>query len=204
MLKLIKRDVTPPNGYFFRDYDTGYLTKASFLDQLFARARQHRTANGLEIPENFNEIVENWLCMNMPAGVCQEIVDGRIMPRSKVTTVNTYEVIRRTEAIHQLFKRGGRRYADTREADRRARICVDCAFNKGMSGCTGCRGIDHILSDKVSGRLTSVDDRLRVCARSGIHNRVLVHLDEATIEKTNGTRSFPPECWRVRNKETDQ
>lgn len=67
---------TPAGGWRYLDPDTGYTVKSAGRLQLFADARKHREANGLPIPDEFETLIETWLCRQAAPGVCVYL-DGR-------------------------------------------------------------------------------------------------------------------------------
>src|SRR5690606_21162574 len=76
--RLLDPNSGPPGGFRYFDSDTGYTVKSTNLRQLFKDAEKHRIANGLPIPENFELLIETWLCRQLPPGICV-YRDGRGM-----------------------------------------------------------------------------------------------------------------------------
>lgn len=197
MLKLLKRDTTPPGGFRYIDPDTNVPISAFSMRDLVRLSTSHRNANKLPIPENFQAIIEDWICQQMPAGVC--VTEGGFIVTSGVQT--SFNIIRLTMAAHKIMKAKKRVPTTHDEALRRAAICVVCSKNVPATGCSSCKGVKDIIKSMRSiGAATQYDTKLESCASIGLLNEISIYLDEETLSEISSKRKFPETCWIVKKK----
>lgn len=65
MLKLNSRQVGPPDGFVYRQPETGRLYRESGLSALLKRLREHRRAHGIPMPEGWEAEVEDQICLQI-------------------------------------------------------------------------------------------------------------------------------------------
>jgi hypothetical protein len=96
----------------------------------------------------------------------------------------------------------GTGFVEQEEADRRARICVDCPFNQPIVGCTPCSKFVERIAAVVGDRATPYDVGLKGCAVCGCSGAQvwfpLEALQKGMTPELNG--KFPSFCWK--RKET--
>ena len=196
MLRLAKHNTVPPGGYYYQDPDTKREFKGLTMQLLVQQAANHRLVNKLTVSADYPKVVEDWLCQQMPKGICVDEYSGHDSGRRPH---DAYTALRGTYTLGLIMKKGNFGYVRQREAERRASICVNCRNNKPTGGCAGCRGIKNIISAAKRGRKTSLDEQLHVCIVGAVFNAVQVHLDSRTLKAStpDGLRNaFPIKCWR--------
>lgn len=52
----------PPGGWTYLEKATGYEVKADSFSELMHRVRLHKEANGLDLPDDWQRIVEAEIC----------------------------------------------------------------------------------------------------------------------------------------------
>ena len=201
MQLLAKKGITPPGGFRYIDEDTKQEFKAPSKDVLVKRATVHRVSNSLEVPNNFAEIIEDWICQRMPPGVCKNS-DGHVSRGGKHGSSTATSAIRGSSAMSRLMRKSKRKPVSQKIADSRALVCSSCSQNVRMSGCMGCRGIKGIIQEMRNNKGTKHDKRLYVCNISGILNHIQIFIDDRTIRETMKTKLYPDSCWKLSMKGT--
>jgi len=188
MLKVARPQLTPPSGWRFIDPDTRFPFKAFCKEELLSKVVAHRNANKLLIPDDLAERIEDWMCRDMPDGICVDSESGA--PMRGVTRVAETLV----NATLGVFKKS--RIVKEKEANSRAGVCAGCSHNVLVPGCGSCRGVNHIIQGMIGSRWTAVDSKLNSCERCGMLLRVLVHCGTAAIKGSVDARISKPEnCW---------
>jgi hypothetical protein len=187
MLKIIRRNITPPGG--FRDIcpDTNFPFVADNLEQLVEKERLHLIANKKEVPANLADQIENRLCQMMPPGICS---DGT--KRTLYTGASRRPAEGLVNATMKL--KNGKNLVSQSEADNRAEICSSCNHNARHHGCGTCRGIHRTINNLLNGRSTPRDHKLQVCDILGVYLKVLVHLKDPGVSLL-GKVEAGSKCW---------
>lgn len=184
MNRLHERDTTPPGGYRYKDADTGVFFRSPFLADLIDVARKHRVQNNLHVPANFAEIVEDWLCQQLPPGTCS----GK--GNSFVVTLDDFR--RGAESMMEIIKRRIKKatlqpnspspFVNSDEAERRAVACINCPYNSPFPACIGCKGLYNLIHFIV-GKSTRYDGKLRVCSICKCPNASAIHVTLDIIQE---------------------
>jgi hypothetical protein len=194
MLSLAKRNITPPGGYRYIDPDTERSFEAPSLSVLVQQVKKHRVANELEVPENIEAVIEDWICRHLPAGLCKD-ASGRISTQGMFR--HTAEsCIRQTSKLRTIMRQQNRNSVSVEVAETRAIVCAACAYNFPMAGCMSCRGIKDIIENMRNGKKTSSDMLLQVCGFNGVLNHVQVFIDDQTLIESSGQTKYPDNCWK--------
>jgi hypothetical protein len=197
MLKLARKNVTPPGGFRYVDSDTNQKFSAPDMARLVKKVTVHRTSNKLPIPDDLPERIEDWLCGKMPAGICKDS-RGRTV-RYGAAHKTAESAVRATMLIHRIMQRASRSNVKTRVANARAAVCRDCSKNLPFAGCMSCRGVRSIIENLKRGRRTAHDDKLMACGICGVLNQIHVFIDEQTIiETTKKASGYPEHCWKLK------
>ena len=195
MLTVIRKRSKPPGGWHYVDPDTGKKTKGQTLEILVKKARTHRLSNDLPIADNFAEIVEHWLCMEMPMSICQN-ENGLATRTGKTSSVT--KLISVSRAMVSLVFQGNGGFVDKQTAESRGKECAGCKFNSANSGCLSCNGAKSILRSFLRGRRTSVDNRLKSCTLCGCFNEIQIHMNKKVLAQATDSTIPPnyPNCWK--------
>jgi hypothetical protein len=187
--------VVPPGGYAYKDPDDGYVSQAATLDQLCMMVSRHRSANGMEVPVNLPEIVEDWICNQIPDSLCTG-ADAVVRTVSGRTITMTAAQASTTQILHQ-WRKHNRRTVSKDELARRARICSECKNNTSRSACLSCQGLNTWVKQWVGG--CPMEKQLFVCASNAAMNIAQVHVPlDALKEITSDSvlNVSPPNCWK--------
>lgn len=197
MMRLRPHRSTPPGGiYFYQVPETRTVLEHPVLDVLMINLRAHYTNNKIDIPADLRARVEDWMCRQMPPGVCE----GTPEPGVRVRRVLTKDMVRDFSRL--LFERAlslvgrGRFYVEQAEAERRAAICVACP-RQDPSFCVTCDQLETFAAKFLASpekQVTTFDSRLSVCTECGclLRTKVWVHKD-AMRRLTQ--REYPKWCW---------
>jgi hypothetical protein len=192
MNKLIETSVVPPNGYSYKQEETGVTVSSDNFNQLITRVADHRKANNLPVPFNISEIIEASVCKERPE-LC-EGYEPKPPPNQKLTLSLA---VRLTKTLIAA----GRNRVDQPEADRRAGICSTCDDNIEPDGCTGCgnRIVKQAVEFIVGGKKTSYDSTLKSCKHCGCFNAAQVWLPLKPLQDTatdDENEALPNHCWK--------
>tara|TARA_R100000808_G_scaffold15629_1_gene35981 strand:- start:8348 stop:8947 length:600 start_codon:yes stop_codon:yes gene_type:complete len=197
MQKWTTKNITPPDGWRYLVPDTKVLVKGNHFGHLLAKVEEHMSANGIPVPLNLEEYVENYMCGLFP-DKCVEVEVKTQPDKAKKMTVG--DVLRFTAMIGADMMNGRKRVANE-EANRRANVCASCPDNIDPDGCTGCnRGKMEKLVDALTGSIATPDDsRLKSCRHCGCINRAQVWfpleiLQKFTTKEVN--QALPSNCWK--------
>lgn len=192
LLQLRNRDVTPPGGWSFFDVETGTKIVAGDPDSLIRLCRQHRKVNGLSIPENFDQVIEDAICRRIPITFVKPR-DGNAPIPVEGKTPN-----QKVQALQRLWKELGCITVERFEAERRARICRYCAMNK-IGQCLSCNGVYDWLKQQFNIPELAVDPYLHLCNIDRIYIKPQIHLDSkvftAQVPSEFASR-YPEHCWK--------
>ena len=191
MLRLRYKSSSPPGGlYFYEVPETGAYFERPVFDQLVFLIRDHYTANSIAIPENLAALIENFMCLRMPASVCT----GTMEPDAKVFRAVTVPQIRDyTRLLFEKATNPGTFFVSPEEAERRAGICANCPLN-AKAICTTCNGLKKYAAKFLANRKTSWDTQLGVCALCGCMLQAKVHVSKEALALTQD-HDYPPNCW---------
>lgn len=196
MLKLAKKNTTPPGGYFYVDPNSKQRITAPHMQGLVAKVIIHRKSNKFEIADNLSDVIEDWLCRHLPPGLCRDN-SGRISTRG-IHYRTAENAVRNSSLLSRIMRRSGRNPVNKKISDKRAAVCVACEFNLAMAGCMSCRGVKSIIDNMRYGKKTSHDKQLRVCGVCGVLNHVHVFIDDKTIRETiEKVTEYPDQCWKL-------
>ena len=196
MLKLNNRSHTPSGGFRYTQPESGMQIDASSFDQLMARIKDHRDANGYPISINIEAEVEDQVCRNTASEQWCRKVDDEAAPRS----YRANDVLRFSRVLAEKFIKGNKR-ADQESANTRAATCAACPDNIPVHGCDGCgSGVIQSAIRRVSGAgSTPHDSELKTCRWCGCFNAAQVWFPlEILQDNMSGEirNSLPKHCWK--------
>jgi hypothetical protein len=196
-LKLINEwGPCPPDGYRYVFPTDGYVVHAWTYVDWVQFAKKHLLANDKEVPPSLESDMQEQLCLTLPPGFCS--YDDPERPRPSVS-LGWDDVVGGVRTFARWI-RGGCKYVDQAEADRRALICSRCYLNVNVQGCRGChQAVQEVVRDKHSKH----DPSLRACAVCKCFLRAKVHFPIAILdtESAKVQEMYPGFCWLKRGGE---
>jgi hypothetical protein len=195
MKKFIDKLATPPGGFYYRQPESGFEFRHIVFVQLLRNLRDHRVANGYDVTPGWEVKVEDEMCDAYPAGICAHVdetasTDGRSITIGDV--INFLKVLASWIGDKATF-------VPQEEADRRARICVDCPHNVKIANCSPCAKLAERVSALLGDRSTPYDDKLEACGICGCSNKAQVHFPLEVLHKgvsDEMSLKFPEWCWK--------
>lgn len=155
------------------------------MDVLLREVTRFYKANQKPVPENLQDLIEDYMCRRMPKGVC--IGEDNGLPKHE--TIPTFFEVSRAMDDFFIAIRGSKTYCDSNESERRMRACLPCALHY-MGMCTSCDGLRGVARSYVGGRTTKFDSLAGVCKAFRVPISALVHINGLTR-----TEGCPGECW---------
>lgn len=203
LLKLSRNDQVPPGRFRFTVPETGYKIDGELTQQgLFDRVERHYTDNNIPLPSNWQDLVIDQLCRQLPEGWCYYSDGKQYEGNSSILSFdNIMKGITSLSALATEAASGGDPFVDQGEADERAKICARCYYNQKSGFCMGCGGARVILDmvGQVKGsRTTKLDYALQNCGICGCRNDAIVHVKKNILlkgEKEETTNKRPDWCW---------
>lgn len=196
MRKLKNRSLVPPDSYRYTDPISGHQTESSTYGDWIEAARQHRIANGFDVPLDFTGQMEDQLCGSIPPEWCEREA-GDVA--SWVNTRFSWTDVQAGMVAFSEWGRQGLPLVDEAEANRRARICVTCPLNVHVSGCAACHKIASILTGLVAKKVSQHDDQLKACAVCHCANRAQIWFPLDVLDSKNTPEkqaALPSFCWQ--------
>lgn len=194
MLRLTDKQTTPPNGWRYRQRESGKLITATSFMNLVAAVRQHRIANGYPIQMDMELEIEDGVCKEVPE-VCKERPADLIPQRLTIANVVAF-----TMTLGESILKGNPR-VDQEEADRRGSICAGCPANVKADGCGGCNSarLDQVISKVTKSGTTQFDSMLESCKFCGCLNRAQIWFPLEILQnhiKPEVRDALPEHCWK--------
>ena len=194
--RLLNKNRVPPGGaWFYTVPETGVLIQDRMgLRNLELKIRDHYSANGLKVPDNLSELVEVFICKNVPEGFCEGDLPG-VKPKR----LDFFSVLGATELLFKrVISRDEKFYVPLAEASKRALICSTCPMNL-LHMCTTCNGLRSTFQKLVSNRTTSYDSRIGVCAACGCGLTAKIHISKQFLPAMpeSARAEVPENCWAL-------
>lgn len=187
--RLKNRRIDPPGGFVFRDEDTGMWSQSLMnLDDLVLKARQHREANQLPVPEDFAKQVEAFICYRIDPSMVEGMsADRKISERQ----LNLITVNKLTQNFMSSWSKNGHHYVEQNEADGRATLCANCTYNKKY--CLSCHALDQWCRSWTGNKRTKLDKEMGICQCDGIILLASLHV-QMNYKQDAG---YPESCWKI-------
>lgn len=187
MLRFRFRQSVPPGGkwfyqipgtiVYFEDYGSYYA--------LERKVKQYYGVNGLGVPDNLRDLIEDYICSVVTPSFCEGEHPG--MPR-RTPPLTFFEAVERTE---KFYRGQGRSVVLLKEARDRAACCQRCSENN-LGLCSSCNGLRALASGFVGGRKLPQDSMLGVCQVYRLPLNGLVHT-QLKVDDLND--KAPADCW---------
>jgi hypothetical protein len=194
MQRLLNPDIVPPDGFKWRSPETGWWSVAETHVDWIRAAHDHLKGNGLPVPLDLRQQMEEQLCKTLPAGWCEEFDPNRVEP---ITRLHRGDIIEGME----VFLRWGvqkKPVTDQDESERRAAICANCYLNVQVQGCSSCYQVAEELTKRFH---TSRDNQLAACAVCKCWLKAKVHFPLRILESVDSDwkqQNYPSFCWLKR------
>lgn len=200
MQTLRDKSTAPPDFWRWTDPLTGFRIESRTYPDWIDAARQHRIANSLPIPDNFEAILNDQICQTLPPEFCQGTDPNRpwVDPRFSLGDVLA------AMKVFASWVASGLGFVSQDEATRRARICVGCYNNLNVPGCGACYQLGKVITGTLAQRKTPHDDALKVCGVCRCLNRAQVHIPLENLAAKDSPEKqalYPAFCWLKQNGE---
>lgn len=193
----ITRDVeAAPGGWRYTVPETGLTLKAPYAKGLRKKVFDHMTANGLPIPADFEEWINDLICRESGHGApyCGELkVSERQTP---LPPLSWALAVRFVSTILHAIK--DRQFVTREEAERRVAVCMSCPLATSIGGCKGCSTVFR-QAEKVMKPLTIETEKGKShCGACGCYITYKVWIDNPTLDKAEGRNrpAYWEGCWR--------
>lgn len=204
MLRVLRPDETPPDGWRYVHPETGYTSRAMDPWTWMEDIKKHRDGNNL--PPVAYEDAANQMCLSMPPGVCEHY-GSEVNGHKAVSTRLTWSDIATGIKAYVALVFTGEKPVEREEADRRANICSSCYLRVDVQGCGSCiRMADALLGQEWAARKTSYDNYIakKACAACRCPLQSVVHFPMALLDKADSPdkqECYPTFCWRKQGGE---
>lgn len=197
MLRLKKKSVIPPKGWFYTE--EGIKFEAHSFEQLQLKVQLFRMANKGDLTLGWEERFEGQLCeqRNFGRNFCRYEHDGTYNERTL-----TWHDIKVFLAVVKSWISTGRELESETEANRRAAICSKCPFCVQIGGCASCHGLVDNAMALIGKRSTPHDGEIHACKICGCSCKVMVHLKMETLARgLQKDHIYPNFCWKANIKD---
>lgn len=194
-LKLPSKKVALPGGGKFVDPGSGMHFPPEggvyyAWDQLLSAVSKHRAATGGDLDVGWEIRLEHDFCCQHPEAGCMHHVP------SKDLDINLGDLKRFGYSVFSFIKNGGK-CVPQEEAERRARICMQCPYRVHDALCKSCNGMADFFTENFLNKTTPYDSELGNCGVCKCYNKVAVHwpLESQSTEGLS-KEDFPEYCWK--------
>lgn len=186
------RDV-PPLGYRYMERATGHRFEATSYVELISLVVLHRQYKGLPT-ETVDHDVQDQMCLSLDLRYCHPLPGETYQPVKDLSHGLHTEMALSANATITSFVKGGFRFCEPEEAERRAAICRSCPFNKPSSGCT-CHAVYRLIEATIP--KARMHPGISVCMACGCSLQAKVNLPAETVtaSQPHGV-VFPEWCWQ--------
>ena len=189
-MKQINPNISPHDGYYFRDSD-GSTHHAQSWNGVIARVTAYRKRQGKPTDSVANEVTTQ-ACARNPV-LCVEdngATKAAVHRASLKTRVLQWLLVKKREREQQAL-----RFVPPAMHAARTDVCIRCPADKSMpdNSCGSCRAALAEMKESVVGA-RATDSRITACPFLGEHLPVSTWLDEPAVLNPD----LPPECWRKR------
>ena len=198
MLKLKNKNIGLAGGFKYTQKESGITFNCSSWDQLIVKLKQHRVANGYDIPLNWEDEVQDHLCRNCPDQDQWCVEDNNPQPTHR--NLGLGDVVMFTRVLVDKFVRGGKN-VDAEEANKRASICASCPDNVSVGSCRGCNSgkIEEAVRRVTDSGATKYDEKLETCRWCGCFNKAQIWFPIEVLKNNMSDEikeSLPSHCWK--------
>jgi hypothetical protein len=204
MRKRRQPNTLPPGGInFYVVEETNTRFENRVFDYLVEEVKTHMRSNEIVIPDNLPEVIEDFICRNVPENYCKGTYEeGKEQKRM----FSTASIRNFTDALVNFSiarLKGQPVHVDQKEANRRAQICLNCPLND-KAACSTCNQLEGIIRKAVGAhRKTKLDNDLGVCTVCGCMLRVKLHLSKYVLKlkRKKDMNQYPDHCWLKKDLE---
>jgi hypothetical protein len=198
MLSLLDPTTVPPGGFRYLQRETDALLTAPSMSELLTKVRNHRLANNLPLSLDWKLEIENWLCEQLPHGICRHNMARDIPLAPGERPMSVAQAINGARVLGAWMFKGFSKVSQA-EADARSKTCAACPFNQPAEGCTVCAS--NIMREAVASVLgnsrTVAHDNLNTCNICGCTLKLAVWCPVELIHKHSPPNKNAPEwCWK--------
>jgi hypothetical protein len=200
-LKTLKE--CPPDGFTYTHPETGHKTEATDPYTWVEKAKEHRRANGLPIPDDLFEQMQAQLCSRLPPDLCTYQTGDPQWVNTRLSWGDIMDVAK----IYLEWSKQGKPFVSQEEAERRAIICRGCHLNIRVQGCGGvCQTIAKMVTETKGEHKTSSDSQLLNCGVCHCVNSsqvwfplTMLEINDSESRQSQYPISF---CWKNRQSPT--
>jgi len=201
-LRLRNRQTIAYGGVWnYTDPHSGQHFSFYLFDGLVERIRAHRIANNFPVGLEFEQEIEDQLCLNHP-DECSHVPEG--MPVRTRLSLN--DVLNGTRVMMQFYAKG-KPLVSHAEAEARAETCSKCPLNIDFSKpCSMgiCGELKQLVDSIIDHKQTKYDSQLRSCQICGCYLSAAVHLplDVQCVGVTEKMKTYfefakqQSRCWK--------
>lgn len=193
MAKIRDFMTVPPGGWRYVQPETAAQFAADDFDTLVADVRRHREYKGLPV-ENVSKDIQDQICLSLGPSHCRPYPGEEYKPIEDMTsrlTIGMVTSISKALALHVI---NGCEFVPKEEADRRAKICAGCPFNKPATLCSCSKAYSVIEALIPSDRKNS---SVSVCMVCGCSLQAKINLPMEIIQKVLPPGIVLPDwCWQ--------
>ena len=195
MIKLKKRNQTPPGGWKYKD-DSGFWIEGRNIDTLISNIILHRNRNGSSKsvdPVEVEQEVLHQLCSILDGTWCKSDVEFATY-EDKTSFFKLDKITSVAKAALEIAK--GAELVDADELARRQDICRKCFLNKPPRGCA-CAVVYKTINASIPENRR--DENLQMCGACGCMINAKIQLPMSAVNAANeGTNNkYPPHCWQL-------
>ncbi|MDE2102729.1 MAG: hypothetical protein KGL39_36125 [Patescibacteria group bacterium] len=191
---------TPPGNFVYVQPETQTRMEHETLGELVDLVSKHRLYKGLPSanPDLVSLDIQRQICAAMPPGVCYAEPGEDYKPLNDLSRNLTLEKIESFSLAVFEWVKSGAHFVDEEEAQRRAKICLGCPFNKAPHACS-CAPLWAFIKRLIPPRRQI--DNLHVCGICGCVNSAAVLAPVNVLVASHKGRDlrWPAHCWQPRD-----
>jgi hypothetical protein len=134
--------IVPPQGWNYKDPDSGVPFKENHVDALYGLVRRHRIANNLPVGAEWTATYWDTLCEQNPKAPCHEEGVKQYLPNFDDISGFVNTLIAQRES--------GKTQVDQAEYERRTAICMSCPALTTVN-CSSCGSFARLLQRVIAG-----------------------------------------------------
>lgn len=178
--------VPPGRRWFYQVPNGKFIESVYGLDDCAERVRKAYKAAELDIPDNVELLIQDYMCASLPAGFC---TGKPTISNPTWTDVknSTEKMVKAAEAA----RKAGPQLMQV--VERRAKACLTCPEHS-LGMCITCNGLLGAFDHFRKNRRTQFDRNVRVCRACAGLLPVVLQLGAEYVKPVAGFE-FPDNCW---------
>ena len=195
----ITRDIeSPPGGWSITVEETGVTITGPYAYDVISKVEKHMIANGVPVPPDYEEWIEDRLCRENGHGDPWCGRKGKT-PETLVGKVyHTMASARRflRTVVHAIL---AGHLVEREEALARAAVCMTCPYATDIGGCWGCSGLLKTIEKAIPNNPVKMPPEKAFCGKCDCWIRAKAWLPNEVLDKAEkGDRpEYWSECWRL-------